>query len=88
MKVKVIAWMGNHADSHNSSDCVLFADQQVLEGMGPGQREALTPETTTIGAIRREWGDPSVGKGLPDDTPAWNYGGEGRLEFIVVEVTL
>lgn len=88
MKVKVVAWFGNHDDAGNPSYCVLFTGQQVLEGIGPRQREALLPPQTTIGALRDEWGDPSVGEGLPDNTIAWSYGGEGLLDFVVVEVDL
>jgi hypothetical protein len=86
-KVKVVAWLGV---IEHKREMVLFADGKVLEGIGLHQRQAATPPVTTIGALRDEWGDASVGLGLPPDTPAWVYGGddESAATFVVVELEL
>lgn len=89
MKVKLVGWLG--VMQHNfDKPMLLFADGVVYEGMGPSQRVMRAPPQTTVGALRDEWGDDSVAKGVPRETPAWLYGGDDECtaSFVVIEVDI
>jgi len=86
--MKLVAWFGNHCDNREDHQLWLFTGGEVLRGVGHMQYEAETPEQTTVGALRDQWDDDSICKGLSAGTPAWSYGDDGTLEFIVVEVYL
>ena len=65
-----------------------FTGNTLYEGYGPRQVAHELTMDTTLGALRDEWGDPAIGEGLPDNTPACSWGGEDedRLSLVVVEL--
>lgn len=57
-----------------------FTAGKLYEGYGPYQREVKLDFNTTLGALREQWGDPSIGEGLPAETPAATWGNENEDE--------
>lgn len=81
----VAVWFGFCPES--DGDQLLLAGGELLYGYGAMQRRMEPSWDQTLGDLREEWDDPSVGAGWPAATPCFHTHVCGA-DIVFIDITL